>query len=240
MEWLRRKTDPVSIELDRAKQVWKRWPTDEYLNRVITYLELAKECGLWNTGAVLSCQDLAGLVSPEIQSRNQSKIDAWRQVAAGYFAVPRPQRVLAMQLDPEYFIAILMGKKQYEGRAYDPRSPKRYADLRPTDEVIFTVNKDQPNEDECRKWGVDPNWCMRAQIEEINFAPSVHYMFQYLPGIDVGAEFQPFKTGMAELVQLGRAATYYSFPEYPKKIQTHGFLGIKLNCQGLASLTAYS
>lgn len=225
-------TDPVSRELDQAKKVWGRGSgiyLNSYLEKLIPYLEFAQECHLSGENVVLSCRDLARLIDPEFKHHHKNKIQMWQQVVAEFAPLLRPTRVIPMKLDPEYFAGILAGVKTYEGRAWDPASPKNYADLRPGDLITFSVNQERLDwEVQCQRWSIDPRWQMSAQISEIFFAPTIHYLYQFIPGVDVGAEFQPYKQGVAELIQLGRASVYYGFPRYPRLIEDHGFLGIKL------------
>lgn len=220
--------NPVEVELLQAKKAASRWP-DPYLNKLIIYLEFALDLGLNSREILLSCRDLAGLVDPEVLVCHQKLHRNWQMAVTRVVNISRPPRTITMQLEPEYFRGILDGIKTYEGRAWDPGSPKNYADLRSGDLITFTVNRERPNWlNQCSWWRINPGQKMTVSIEGIYFQPSVHAMYQFAPEVDVGAEFQPYKNGASELLQLQRAATYYGFPGYPEKISQYGFLGIKL------------
>lgn len=199
-----------------------------YLSNLALYLDFAQGCGLDGESIVLSCRDLAETLDPVFRAENfRVKEEPWLQKRRELLAQKRESRSVEMQLDPEYFAAISSGEKRYEGRALNPNSPKNYSDLRREDKIIFTINQERPGWKEgCQKHQLLPGMVMETTVGEVYFAPSVHSMYEY--GVPVGAEFQPWINGASELLELQRVAVYYSFPEYPKKIQKYGFLGIEL------------
>ena len=132
-----------------------------------------------------------------------------------------------MQLYPKYFKAVLLREKTYEGRAYYPESDKNYHDISEGDSIIFNICPETIGwENDCSRLELNPNMQMTTEVTEVNFAPTVHWMFQYGPCF--GEEFQPMINGSSELLYIQRAAVYYSFPNYKERIDKYGFLGLKL------------
>lgn len=231
----RRREQPslLKAELSKVRKTLERrsglyFLNDPYLEGAEMYLEWALRCGLGGQAIIDSCYDLALLKDEKLAlAFNREKIEAWEKARKSSLAVKREPTKIQMQLYPEYFAAILSGRKTHEGRAYDPQSEKAYHDIRQGDLVVFSICQEFSGwEDDCRRFDLKPNMIMATQVADILFAPTVHWMYQYCPC--VGEEFQPMINGPSELLYLQRAAVYYSFPGYKERIRNHGFVGIRL------------
>jgi hypothetical protein len=230
LEVRRQSVPSVDQELARLrKDAGRQFPvfSDTLEERLYTYLEFARTCGLHQREIVLSCVDLALTLEQMWQGLELPKINAWGKARREALVKARPQRVIEMQLYPEYFSAIFAKRKVFEGRAYDPDSPKDYPDMREGDRIVFKVCREIPEwESRCQNLGINPDIPMVAEVGRIKFAPLVHWMYQ-LPGVE-GESFQPMISGASELINLQRAAVYYSFPGYAERIMDHGFVGIEV------------
>ena len=202
--------------------------SDYYFDKLHGYLSFAVECGLRGEEILLSCFDLADALDPYYRALDwRVKTDFWFQETGKYKDIAREPRSITMQLYPQYFAAILDGRKKYEGRAFDPFSDKIYADIRQGDRIIFNINKEVNGWfKECVTLNLEPGMLMECLVGRVLFAPTVHGVYQF--NVNLGEEFQPVVTGTSEILQLQRAAIYYSFPDYARKIRDYGFLGIEL------------
>lgn len=215
--------NPVLSELESIKRVSCK---DIYFEKTANYLEFALRCGLCSSEIVLSCRDLASTLTgcfqeDEIKKRN------WEKLRQTGLSKDRPRRKVDMKLYPKYFRAILDGVKKYEGRAFDPNSEKNYPDLTEGDEIVFSIDRGNfEREQECNTLGLNPSWKMTSTVGQIYYSPTVHGIYQFTSA--VGREFQPMIYGASELLELQRAAVYYTFPGYQEKIAKYGFLGIEL------------
>ena len=199
-------------------------PVEERYQR---YLEFAQSFGLGGEEVVWSCRDLALTLDQRWKGFESPKTAVWRKIRDEALVKSRPPRMIEMQLYPEYFAAIYRKAKSFEGRAYDPASPKDYPDIRKGDSIVFSVSREVVDWDvRCRTLGLDPQVPMVVEVGRVEFAPLVHWMYQ-LPGVE-GENFQPTISGVSELINLQRAAVYYTFPGYAQKITDHGFVGIEV------------
>ena len=202
---------------------------DDYIWRIRTYLNYAKECNLGSRAVVDSCVDLAETYTDvyEVAEMRRAKRDAWNAARESALMIEREPTEINMELDPIYFEAILRGVKTYEGRAYKPGSDKNYPDMRRNDRIRFRLSnrrEDFAEDAACR--GLSSDTDMVCTVKEIYFAPTVHGMYQ-IPKFN-GLGFQPMIEGASELIQLQRAAIYHTFPGYHELIGQHGFLGIQV------------
>jgi hypothetical protein len=220
---------PVDQELNRLRTASGRgFPIlpDPLAERYLTYLEFARSCDLLREEITFSCMDLA-LTLEQIGAEKNPKTEAWESDRQAALVRARPPREIEMHLYPAYFAAILRGKKCFEGRAYDPNSPKNYSDIREGDRVVFRLTREIARwESQCRDLRLNPDVPMAAEVGRVVFAPLVHWMYQ-LPSVE-GEDFQPMISGAPELLNLQRAAVYYTFPGYPQRIRDHGFIGIEV------------
>ena len=228
--WTRRSTQSLTAveqELASVRKVLPNCSDDPYVEAYYGYLGFAQDCGLGGKHIVLSCRDLAITKDSELHAQEQSKVRGWEATRRESGAIAREKREVTMKLYPQYFEGILRGVKKYEGRAYDPGSDKDYANLREGDSIVYSISQEFPGwQEEVKKWGLEANMRMKCEVGRIFFAPTVHGMYQYTPAL--GAEFQPYLSGVSELLQLQRVGVYYSFPGYPEKISKHGFRGIEM------------
>jgi|GEM_PF-2709996 len=218
---------PVDEMLARVESFG--YDVDDYIWRVRTYLDLARHCALRSSALVNSCIDLAETLTdiPELTTRNEMKRVAWKSKRTEALRLQREPRMIAMELDPIYFDAILAGRKTFEGRAYKPDSDKNYPDIRRGDQIYFQLSLRQGDfPSQAAQFGLSANEGMLCTVDGIYFAPTVHGMYQ-MPEFD-GDAFQPMINGTSEVIQLQRAAVYHTFPGYHELIGAHGFLGIKV------------
>lgn len=220
------------------RQLEKRegWGSQGYYEKLESYLEFARECGLDGNIIVHSCFDLAATLSPDFcrQAENNKKIENWKKLRSESLKVGRGARKISMNLDPAYFQAILVRDKSFEGRAFDPDSIKNYQDIRSGDVIEFTLrNRDSWQKDQCKQLGVKEGMAMEANVEDVLFSPLVHWMYQF--NHCDGGDFQPRISGPSELICLQSAGVYYEFPDYPDRIGKYGFIGIEVNNPKLIS-----
>lgn len=219
--------NPVYSELNKLKHLLKKYPYDMYVHKAHSYMSYAASLGLDGEHIVASCYDLALTKDEFLWAAEQTKAFLWNELRFSALKTERAARLIDMKLYPIYFSAILKGIKQFEGRAFDPTSDKNYPDIRKDDQILFTVDPNAPDiESECKFYDLDQKQRMQLTVSEIYHSSTVHGMYQYCPC--VGNEFQPMINGPSELLQLQRAAVYYTLPDYPRKIAAHGFIGIKL------------
>lgn len=217
---------PVTALMRSLKQNSIR---DSYTEKLELYLDWAQNCGLDGEHIVLSCIDLAQTLTdvPFFQAINAEKIMHWQKARQAALSVDRSPKIIPMKLDPLYFALILKKTKMYEGRAWNPESAHNYTDMRQGDTVRFSVDTRTENWSEASTaFGISSDFVMDGILENIYFAPLVHWMYQFTPC--EADEFQPSIYGASELLQLQRAAVYYTFPDYTERIQENGFLGLEI------------
>ncbi|MBN1169111.1 hypothetical protein JXA63_04440 [Candidatus Woesebacteria bacterium] len=220
--------DPLQKELSKVQYaISKRSREDPYYNQLLTNLEIAQYFGLEGEYIVHSCRDLAELAY-DPTGDNFVKKQTWMRAKETVYMRERTSgRMITMKLYPQYYAAIQRGFKTFEGRAYDPQSSKRYADIKKGDAILFEVNKEIENwEEECKHLSIDPDKRLETDVGQVFYGALVHEVFQMCPRL--GVEFQPMISGPSELINLQRAAVYYSFPEYSRRISENGFIGIEV------------
>ena len=221
-----KEVDVVSRELKRLRGISRDMQPDKLQG----YLEWAAMWGLKGQSVVNSCLDLAKTTNQDLWFLQRRKMEEWNRKRAEFLERLRPPRTIRMQLYPAYFAAISTGVKRYEGRAYNPKSGKNYADLREGDKIVFNICREVEGwREENEQLGIDSDSLMEVKVRVVHYSPTVHGIYQYATrGDSLGGEFQPMIKGNSELLELQRAAVYYTFPAYKQRIIEHGFLGIEL------------
>lgn len=202
---------------------------DYFLDRYRNNLTHALGRGLTDQAAVSACVDLAetrAVMNGDYFYADifASKIQAWDEAVDAALAVERLPRTVHMELDPEYFQAMLCGRKTIEGRAYDPGSNKNYPDIRAGDLATYTLSQRNPAfAAQLGAMGLQSGLVMVRPVAQVHFAPTVASMYETVG--EIGEHFQPMLSGIHNA--LARIAVYHGFPNYSERIGEHGFLGIE-------------
>lgn len=218
----------VSSELAKVRKMIKLSPQlhDDYVKRAENYIEWVQRWGLEGEEVVASCFDLAlTLAQGSYYQAVRQEIGAqWEQSRAAALTIVRPPKIIIAELDPQFFYHISIGRKTMEGRAYDP---KRFSDIREGDVFKFSLSQRLKHlTGEALEYGLDQADILEAEVGIVNYGPTVHSVYQF--GHGKGEDFQPTVSGPSEMLQIQRAAVYYTFPNYPERISQYGFLGIGL------------
>lgn len=231
----------MSFEISSPRSLPPHELLDPYRHPEITaYVEVARECIALlaaerepSTADLQACFDYARTVQPTTTmcTEDEVKMEAWLAAVEEAQSRPRGPRTLDMNLHPEFFHAIAGGSKRFEGRVALPGAPKDYPNIRPGDQVVFTLQPELAYLNElAARYRLHPGARMYADIEAIVAGPTVHSVYSQTE--QEGTDFQPMIAGQGLLATLRRIAQYYRI--YPNQVPSGIFLGLRLNVSGMA------